>query len=416
MALVAASGAQAIAYAGAAFIATKLLDVDSRGVMVTALTVSAFIPPIACLGSGNSFRSRIPTATAEESKILVVSYTRIGLAGSVGGGFFALAASVGLSYFSDASLRSIGILFAVFLSAFTLTSLIQLTEAWFAFGWFKAGARWSSAAALVGLAGTLVGYLVDDSAAALMIGQSVGMLLVVSVAIYQASRNGFVSLFGSNETQILDLLKHGTQSIGLPIGAALLLRSDRLILATMTNSAAVAIYALAATLAESVRLAPTAAAQLVTRDIAEKRKNHSMFKSYVGGIIAVVCVGTPVLISAHFLFVPIFGEAYSGSANLLNVLLLSEIGYSLFIMSQRALIGGGWNWEVSVIGIAGGLLAVPAYLAGARLGGAMGCAWGAVAIYTFIGCAGAYVVKVRIKRDNVSVLANGSHTVRKHRQ
>lgn len=396
-ALVAASGTQAFAFAIAAFLATKVLPVDDRGVMVVALTVATLLAPIASMGTANSLRSRLPRADQEQARDLVVSYTRISVWSGVLGAAVASATCIPLSTFTDSSLRAPAILIAVFLGAFSLICAQQLTEAWFASGRFRAGARWSAAAALGGLVGTAVGYLAHNSAAVLMIGQSLGIFTVSASAFRMAKRDGVVSWSGSRPTRIRSLVRHGIQSIGMPIGTSLVLRSDRLILAAVSNSKTVAVYALAATVAEAVRLAPTAAAQLVTRDVAEMRVRHSIFRSQFSGLLAVTVVGLPLLFLAHTFFVPLFGDAYAESAALLNILMLAEVGFSLFIISQRGLIGGGWNWDVTAIGILGGLSAIPVYVIGATINGAAGCAWGGVVLYTMIGLAGSFAFYRRIR-------------------
>lgn len=396
-ALVAASGTQALAYALAALVATRVLPVADRGLMVAALTIASLVSPIAALGTGNSLRSQLPQAGKNLAVDLVASYTRVSARLSVLGSIAAICTSVFLSFIADESLRSIAVLIAVGLSTFALVTLQQVTEAWFAAGRYRAGARWSSGAAIVGLLGLGFGYVVDNSAASLMIGQAAGILGVVVFATRSANRHGVVLLAAATPTRVGQLVRRGTRSIGLPIGTALALRSDRLILAAIVGSETVAVYALAATVAEAVRLAPTAAGQLVTRDVAERPHGHRVLRSQLDGLIGVAVVGIPVLVLSHELFVPIFGDAYARSASLLNVLLLAELGFSLFIISQRGLLGGGWNWDVTVIGIAGGTLALPVYLIAATMNGAMGCAWGAVLVYTLIGMAGSVAFSRRIR-------------------
>ncbi|MDR7085924.1 O-antigen/teichoic acid export membrane protein [Aeromicrobium panaciterrae] len=376
---------QVAANASAALLSTVVLPAADRGLMVVALAIPTLISPILTLGTGNALRSILPRSPDSEAMGVVAAYTRLSVASSVFGALIAAVLCIPLSYLTDDALRSGPFVLAISVSVCVLVATQQITEAWYSQGKFRIGARWAASAAVVGLAGVVLGCLAHASASTLVLLQALFSGASVAASIVYGRQHGVLAVGSPARLPYSQLVATGARSLGHPIGMALLMRSDRIILASVAGPQAVATYALAATVAETVRIGPTAVAQLLTNDIATRRSDLSIVRAQLGGLAAVTIMGIPLVVAAHFLFTPVFGDEYAASVGLLAILMAAEWGFSLFIFAVRGFIGGGWVSEVSFVGLLAGLGSVPAYLLGARLGDATGCAWACVALYTVVG-------------------------------
>lgn len=394
--MVRSSGIQAIANALAALIATRVLAVADRGIMVVALTIPALLVPILVVGTGNTLRNRFPLTNDADRATLLGAFGRASALSATLGTAVTVVVTLALASQLGGQLRELPILLSIAASTFCMILIYQLTELWFAAGEFQRGADWAAYAAIIGLVGMCAAILIGRSPAGLILGQSVGMLLVAFSAILSLNKFSLVQFRGANWRQTWHHVRSGSMSIGHPIGRSVLLRSDRLILASLAGPETVAVYALASTVAEAVRLAPTAVSQLVTHDVASGGGWTSARQAQVVAIGSVVLVGLPLLVAGVFSFGPLFGQAYRDSVPLLGILLIAELGFTLLGVSQRGLIGGGWNWEVSVLGIVGGAVSLPVYWFSAHHFGAAGCAWGVVGLYCILGVTGTWLLRRRL--------------------
>lgn len=399
-ALVVAAAAQSGAAALAALIATNVLPVAERGVMVIALTVPALLAPVVSLGIGAALRGLLPGEPPGAGRAsLIASYTRLAAGTVLAGAALIALAVIASSTFTEAALRAAPMVAgAVLLGVASLLSL-QVTEAWFSAGLFRLGAWWAAAGAIGGLIALAVVAATDPSAGSLLSAQGGATLAIGFAGAGHALSRGVLGRGPGTPRWRSLLLARGARSLGVPLGGAVIVRADRLVLAAFAGPRVVAVYALAATVAEAVRLVPLAAAQLVTNDIAAGRGATSLRRPVAVGLAGAAAVGVIAWAAMSAWCVAIFGEAYADAVRLLAILLLAEVGFTLFVFAERALVGFGWTAQASIACVVGGLAAVPAYALGSSVGGADGAAWACVILYTMLGTLTQAMLAARRRRN-----------------
>lgn len=372
-ALLVGSGAQLAGSVGSALLATLLLPVDQRGLMVVMATLAAFVGLLGGAGVGNAFRRRHPTEP--DAARLAADYTWLAAALILLSGVVGALACLAMSVFADARLGGWAYVVATALAAATQVLMLLVTDARFAVGQFVAGARWAALGAVAGFAGVCVALLARGDAALVIATQAVFQGAVLVLAAVAATRAAALAWARPSGAGIGVLMGEGLRSLALPLAIVIVSRFDRLVLAIFDTAAAVAVYALAATIVEIARLAPTAIGQLTTREVAAgtdwPRLRGRMLQA---GIAATV--GGVILAIIAFIAVPlVFGPAYADASPLTVVLLGSEAVSALVIVANLAIIGGGWSAEAIRMSVVAIVVAVPAYALGAALGGMFGVAF-----------------------------------------
>jgi O-antigen/teichoic acid export membrane protein len=204
--------------------------------------------------------------------------------------------------------------------------------------------------------------------------------MVLMMATLAAARAGSLQFRRTSPRAVADFIRHGTASMGLSLGIVVMSRTDRLFLAAFATPATVAVYALGVTLAELLRLVPTAVGQLLTQKVAEGTAWATVFRIQLLTGLATMLLGGVGSVLAWFLIPVIFGAEYAGARVIVLIMVLGEIAYAFLVLATRGLIGGGWSRPASIIGCVAVAVALPLYAFAASAGGVLGTAWGRVAV------------------------------------
>jgi O-antigen/teichoic acid export membrane protein len=370
---------QIAANATAAMVATIVLGATGRGEMVLGASIGGTCALVGGMGTGQALRSVLPAAAADRRHVLR-SYAWCSAAGAVGAAGLSVAACAASAPLLGAALAGPGFLAAV--AAFTAGQVImvQANEAWYADGLFRRGSGWFAACAAGGLAGLLAAAAADPGAAALLGAQAAGSALVCAVQLGRLGRAGLLAGGPPTRSAVRLLLGRGMPALGLTLGLAVALRSDRYVLGAFAGPAAVGVYSLAATLSEVPRVVPQAAGQLFVRHVA-LGGGRPLARWVSGSVLAAAAGGLLVAAAGSILIVPVFGEQFEPARSLLLVLVVAEACFAPYAVASRGLIGDGRTRAAGAFGLAASIAAVGCYLLGARLGGSTGLAVGCVALY-----------------------------------
>lgn len=351
VALLLSSGVQVGSNLVAAIIATAFLPVDQRGLMVLVVTMAVLSATIAPLGVGNVLRNRLPRSTIEGRERLISAVTTAGLLAAVLAGVGAVIGTLVIAPFADPRLAQPGILAAVAVLAMGQLAVGLLTEMRYAHGEFGSGSRWSAAAAGAALAAVGVGLLIDPSAQTVVAMQAAAVAILALASAVSASRSGVIGGLALQRSELLSLVIAGSRSMVLPLGILLMSRADRLILGALTDASAVAVFALAATAVEVVRIVPTAMGQILTREVAAGADWAHIRRRYRAAVALTIVTAFTITVIAMLLIEPVFGAEYEGAVLLVPILAVAEVLYAVTVLSQLAFIGGGWSTSAMGLGI-----------------------------------------------------------------
>lgn len=378
-ALLAGSGAQLLGSVGSALLATLILPVDQRGLMVVMVTIASFVGLLGGAGAGNTYRNRHPSEPNPTH--LAADFTWLAVVLLVVSGVAGAASCLVMAAIADSRLGAWSYLVATALAASTQVLMLLVTDARFALGQFTAGAHWAAIAAGAGLAGVCVALAAGGDAAVVVAAQAGCQTVVLVFAAFAATRARALVWAQPSRAGVGTLLQAGLRSLVLPIAIIVVSRFDRLVLAVFGTTEAVAVYALAATVVEIARLAPTAIGQLTTREIATGA-DWRVLRGRMRQAITTAAVGGGVLTLIAFIAFPrVFGPAYAEAPAVAAALLGSEVISAVIIVANLAIIGGAWSTEAIRIGLVAIVVALPAYVIGAILGGIFGVAYARLFVF-----------------------------------
>lgn len=367
--------------AATALIATLVLGPAGRGTMVIGLTVCGLVSVVCGLATGSGLRSLLPGATAMKRQGLLAGYVWCSAVAVAASGVLSVGAVAASAPLVDPDLADPRFLIGVAAAACAATVLQQTTDLWFADGHFRRGSVGNLLLTVGGLVGLLVGFAVERSAAALLIGQASGTLLVCVWQLRTLARAGLLVMTRPNRNELFALLSRGFPALGLTGGLAVALRSDRYILGLFAGPAAVGIYSVAATLAEAARNIPLSAGQLFLRDAALGSGSRELTRSCWTAVIGAAVAGGVVLAAAAALVVPVLGPEFADVTTPLVILVVAEVCFAPFFVTSRGLVGAGWTTAAGVLGAVGGLVSVGIYLVAAGAFAAEGIAVASLVVY-----------------------------------
>lgn len=388
---------QTAANVTAGLVATVLLAVDERGVMVVGMTIAAVFGVMGGLGTGAAFRAHLPRATAEASRRrLGAAYAWLSLAAALPMVGLALVACLLSSPLVSPRLAEPGCLLGVAAYVLGLILLGQVTDGWYARGEMARGGLCAASATVGGMVGCFTMLWLQPSAGAVLLGQGLGMFAPSLLGVRRLRRAGTISFGRTDRTALRTLVRTGVPGLGLVLGQAVTYRADRYLVGAFCGPAVLAVYALAATLSELTRVIPTAVAQVLMRRVSvgagAENRVPALRHATAGALSAAVVVG----IGGWLLIPPIFGDEFAGARGLIVVLLVAEIVFGPCIVAQYGLLGGGWTRTVGLIGLVGGLCAIPVYALGAALGADEGVAAAAIVLYAALSWATWRALRVRL--------------------
>ena len=399
-ALLLSSGTQVVASLLAAVLSTAFLPIDQRGLMVLALTIAILAATVSSFGVGNVVRSRVPRADASEQSQLRSAVVVVGMISIVTSVVLSILGTIVVSWFADERLADPPMLAGVAALAVGQTIISLLTEVRYAHGRFDSGSRWSAAAAAVALGGVSIGLVVELTAVTVVAFQAGATVGVAILSLLAALRGGWIGLDGASRwADAARLLATGVQTLALPLGILFLSRVDRLVLGALTNAEAVAVFALAATAAETVRIVPTAMGQILTREVAGGAEWSHVRQRIVTGVILTFATALAVVGASALLIVPLFGEQYAGAVELVPILAIAEVIYAVIVLSQLGLIGGGWTKPALGLGALAIVASAVLFPAGVFLGFSLGLAIAKVLVFALLATAAYGTLSARVRAE-----------------
>lgn len=375
LSLATGAGLQMAANVGVGLLSTLLLPIAERGIMVVILTVASLTAVLGTVGIGNAYRSAHPNS--DDPAELTAAYSRLALALVLVSGVVGALAVLVLGRFDVAPSMWVAIVSATAVSTISQTASVIVTDARFALGEFHQGAHWAATAAVSGLLVATVVMIWQQSAVATVAAQAAGQIIVILFAAVAAVRSGALTVKRSSRRSVRPLMVAGARSLVLPISLLVMTRVDRLVVAFVSVEA-VAVYALAATIVEVVRLIPNSVGQTVARDVAVGAGWRALRKQLAYGIGATGLLLILIVGLAAVGITPIFGAEYASAVGLTVVLGLSEIAFGLLAICTLAVLGGGWSKMNIVAGVIGSTLAIAGYPLACLMGQEWGVAYSRV--------------------------------------
>ncbi len=371
---------QMAANAAAAMVATVALGAAGRGEMVLGASISGVCALLGGLGTGPALRSVLPAAVARERRWVLGSYAWCTAAGAAAAAVLAAAACAASARLLGAALAAPAFLAAVAVSTAVQVVVVQASEVWYADGLFRRGGTWIAGCAAGGLAALLAASVAAGAGAAgLLAAQAGGAALVCAAQLGRLRGAGLLVVRRPRWPAVRLLLARGVPALGLTLGLAVALRSDRYVLGALAGPAAVGVYSVAATLSEVSRVVPHAVGQFFVRHVALGGRYLVRWVSL--SVLAATAGGAVVAAAGWLLIVPVFGVPFDQARSLLLVLVVAEACLAPYAVASRGLIGSGRTRVAGVFGIAASVAAVGCYLLGARLGGSTGLAVSCAALY-----------------------------------
>lgn len=385
--MVLGSGTQLLVNALAGLLSTAWLPVSERGLMILILSAAAIVALLSGAGMGNVLRARLPLVEDEDegAERLVVAFTRAGALLVALSAVLAVLVSYGLAGV-DARMATPGVAAAMAVATAAQVSVTLLVDARFARARFAQGARWAAAAALTGLvtmsaaAGVAMAAGAESSAVLLTTCQFGGVAAVAVLSAVAAFRNGTLRTRRTEHGEHAEhgdtarLLGAGIATMALPLALVLITRGDRLVLGAHGSLAAVAVYGLAATYCEMLRIVPTAVGQLAVPRIAAGGGLRAVARLAGLSLLLTVSAAAVLYVAVAFLTVPLFGPAYADAVALTLLLIPGEIMYALVVLANLTLIGGQWSRAATIAGVVSLPVAFVLFTGAASAGGGAGLA------------------------------------------
>lgn len=371
------SGFQALLNALAALLVTALIDPGDRGVMVQAIAVTGLVSPILALGVNNSYKFM---SAQEGSANLKSTYSFLAVACSAFAGLASMATMWAIGHLGGTSF-SLTYFIGCLIFTVALTLKLFVTDAWFASGRFKQGtssAVFSAAVGFICVSGALP--FTRDGAVLLLI-QSAGTLFGVLACLLPAYKARIVVAPGYHNLEARTLLRKGVSPMLWSVSVAVVGRTDRIILAFFVSPETVAVYALAVTVAESVRIGASAVSQVFIRRASSSKSLASVGRfSFMGLVLAAVLGGCGIgglYVLTHLALPPV----YLGSVGIAAILCVGEMLTAVYFVSGRGLQAVGRSRPSNFISVLLAIAAIPAYLLGSAFGGVIGLALAACFLY-----------------------------------
>lgn len=382
----------------AALLASSALGPYGRGLMVLGVSTAGIVPLLAGLGTGPRLRSALPAAADEGARRrLLGCYAWWSVAAAGTAAALAVLVSVLSAPAIDRSLADPRYLLALAVLTSGYVAHTQLPDLWYAAGRFRAGSGWAMLTTGGGAAGLLAGVLLAPSAWSLLLGQGTGMLAAAGAQVVRLRSTGLLCFPRPDRGELRDLLRRGFPALGLTLGLALTLRTDRYVLGSISGAAAVGVYSVAATLGQVPRMIPTAIGQLTNREAAASaafRPGPAVRRA----VLAVVATGAVTAVTGWLLLVPLLGAEFADARPLLLVLVVAELAFAPYAVVSRALLGAGWMGTAGVFGLLWSGLAVPLFVVAVRLWGASGAALACVALYAGLSASSGALLSWRLAR------------------
>ena len=182
------------------------------------------------------------------------------------------------------------------------------------------------------------------------------------------------------------LFATGLRGMGVGISDSLTSRLDRYLVGFFLLPAAVGFYAVAATTSELFRLIPTSVMQVLFPRLASRTRGLDTVARARRACLAIVvaAVGAVIFVAPWGVLV-VFGSTYLPAVTPLQVLLLGEVGMTLFIVDGSAISAFGMTGRATLAAAAGLAVVAAADAVLIPRHGIVGAAWASVLAYWVMG-------------------------------
>ena len=235
---------------------------------------------------------------------------------------------------------------------------------------------------------------------------SVGSLLPAILAVVPLRRQRLLDLARPTPAAVRRLLVVGAPALGSSLGLNVVFRGDRYVLGLFEGTAPVAVYSLAATLAESFRFVPISLGQVLYRQMSLRDGQRPRAALVVVPLVVTGAAGLALTLIGWFAIPRVFGPAFDDARLLLVVLVAAEICFAPFFVAAGGLLGGGHTRLIGSIGGVGALVTLCLYTAGVATWGMWGAAVASLLAYSGLSVAATLALRGRWVGD---VAAEGGH-------
>lgn len=167
---------------------------------------------------------------------------------------------------------------------------------------------------------------------------------------------------GASRRQVHELVRAGRPSLGYSLGIMGLQRTDRLVIAALLTPRDLGLYAVAATLAEIMRVATAPLGQLVFVQVSKDRRvTLGTGQVVLLGVVGQVLIGAVLWFAAPWLITTFYTGAFDESAPLVRGLIVAEVFMGLVLIESRAVLGLGALRRMGTTTLVALGLAVPLY-------------------------------------------------------
>jgi O-antigen/teichoic acid export membrane protein len=379
-----------------ALLSARQLAPAGRGVLVLEVTLASFVVLICGLGLTTAGRIHL---VSPDAPVTFGEYLSLGLVLAMVQ-FVACMALAALLlplvdvHLSWAQRANVGLFGASLLVANLLASALN------GYGAVLVAAASNAAGALLQLALVVLlvvqgDHHVDTYVAALSAGN--GLQIAMSlVALRRRGEGVRPRLHGDAHRR---LLRTGTPVIAMDVAQVLTFRVDRYLIGIFLTPAAVGIYSVAATVPETLRLVPLALTQPIFHRLAS---GSAQIRDYRwlrwASVASTAGLGLVGVALAPWGIRVALGSSYAGAVTPLRILLLAELGMTLYIVDSTFLAAGLKRVKDAAAAATVGLIAV--VVADVILipeHGVVGAAWASVGSYLLTGLVAELLVWRRMR-------------------
>lgn len=367
------SGLANAAMGAVAILTARHLGPDGRGFLVVVVTLCSFCTLVFALGTNLSLRvlladpRRLVTLNDSLGLALVLILGQAIVTAAAGALVLPLA-GISWSALDGALVGGYGaVLLASVLSREALVAIGRPQRA--------VAAEAKGALGLVGVVALLIATGQTSPRAYLTL-LALGALAQAILAYVALGRDGDPLRPAFRPRRWRRLVGAGLPGVGLSVGQAVALKSDRLLLGILLSPAVVGVYSVAATLTELFWIAPVALAHVLVRPVAAQEMTYERVAAARNAALAAVAAAGIVAAAAAPAIVRLLvGDPYAAAVSPLRILLLGAVIVTSYHVDVTALAATGAIPEASVTAMTGAVVAVCAGLLVIPRHGVVAAAW-----------------------------------------
>lgn len=367
----------------AAVVSARHLGPEGRGALVLYLTVGSLTVLVSSLGVNTSCRLLL---VDREEPVALGDFLGLSTALAVVQAVVCSLVGVALIPLADVQV-SVGDAFLLGLLGAGMLAQFLMGEAVNAYGLISVAAGIQGIASAGQLAAIIALAALDvPTVEPFVLAFAAGSFLHVALFLVALTRVGAGLRPSQDWGSWRRLVRGGVPAVAVNVGQVLTFRVDRYLVGVFLGPAAVGVYSVASTAPELLRLPTLALGQPIFHRLAsgsarlpDFRRSRAICLLTVAALAALVAVFAPVLIRT------VFGPEFSGAVAPLRILLLGEIGISLYYLDGSALFGLGRVSDVARAAVAALVIVVVADLVLVPAWGIAGAAWASVPAYSAMG-------------------------------